>query len=576
MASCDSDERTLAGGASDPPSRASSLDFEDPAWQKLTHTRRTTLDRRRNLRVIGICSAILLVVLVILSHVGTRTTSQVQSSSTSFQTEPWPYTPDDFITEVEGSPAKTPVDDEIPEPEEVHKGVEGGGDDERPSDAPEPDQTRPEGTDDLDDPDDPENSRDPEDPDDQEGSPEDDAIDDLEIVKIKTTHDRESSLEEDFQDALAIDGLEPGDLLTTEIPVVANKDRSHFLRLEKDGNLKLYRFVESGVHYNATELIWTLGSGNIDTKTIKNDNVMRLSEDGVLSVVQVFKQEKKGKRQSSEKLLWHSDLLPECKSPDPHGGNVGQVEPKFNILADGEIVIEGRCSIYTPPKKTAGKLALLVSGLYRTNAQVCKTHVEYIAENPGAERVDIFVYALYEEKDVEGDTTVEDLEQSIRDCYGHYLRTLTLKAESDVKEDYPDKVDSNCGRMHRINSQLKTLYLSGLDWWEWSVTRGVRHDSVLRVRTDHEFHGGDKPEFKPVEHMKGNELVMTPIAGGSPTPLQQHWFCSNPFGSVDIGKHNPPYCVQDDTNPVFSYLRSTSLWPTIGDAVFPDDVSGYS
>jgi hypothetical protein len=181
-------------------------------------------------------------------------------------------------------------------------------------------------------------------------------------------------------------------------------------------------------------------------------------------------------------------------------------------------------------------MALLISGLYRTNAHVCESHVEYLAKNPDAESVDIFVYALYEEKDIKLEITPADLETAIRKCYGRYLKKVTVKFVDDVAEKFPGEVDVNCGRLHRLQSQLKTLYLSGLEWWEFSVTQGIQYDSVLRIRTDHEFHGGDKPKFKAVADMKGNELMMTPIAGGVPVPTVKHWFCSNPHGRMDIGK----------------------------------------
>jgi hypothetical protein len=219
-------------------------------------------------------------------------------------------------------------------------------------------------------------------------------------------------------------------------------------------------------------------------------------------------------------------------------------------------------------------MAVLISGLYRTNEHVCRSHVDYIAKNPSAEIVDIFAYILIEDGDLSEERTFETIENGIRECYGHYLKKLTLKARADVEEDFPDKVDDNCSRMHRLHSQLKTLYMGGLDWWQWSVTNGIKHDTVLRIRTDHEFHGRDKPVFKPVGQLKGNELVLAPIAGGSPVPYAQHWFCSNPYGGMDIGEtfSAPMNVLRMILTCNDSRVRSARLRHTISDAFLPHDV----
>lgn len=323
----------------------------------------------------------------------------------------------------------------------------------------------------------------------------------------------------------------PGVLLGAEVRrEIASPDRSYLFELEDDGNIALYRNI-SWDGGNNKHLMWSFGTGNIEKNV---ENIMRLSDDGTVSVIGLIKHEV---NHVDERLLWHSNLLPDCKAPKnpPAPDSV----PSFNITSKGEIIINGRCKLFTPPAQSAGKLALLVSGLYRTNRMTCKSHVDYIAKNPAAESVDIFVYVLYEDWDAHDGESAKKLEDEIRACYGPNLRTLTVKSVPEVSEQYPGAIPSRCGqKLNRLQSQLKTLHLGGMEWWNWSVKKGVKHDTVLRIRTDHEFFGDTLPKFKPLDQLKGNELVMPPIvAGGSgaPFPRFRHWFCSNPFGGMDVG-----------------------------------------
>jgi hypothetical protein len=212
-------------------------------------------------------------------------------------------------------------------------------------------------------------------------------------------------------------------------------------------------------------------------------------------------------------------------------------------MSNGEVVIHGRCALFTPSPKSTGKLAILVSGLYRTNALTCNTHIQYLAENPAAESVDIFAYVLYEPGDIHDDVTIDTIEADIRQCYGPFLRTLTLKSVDELSEEFPGELMPRCGsKLNRLHMQLKTLYLGGKEWWDWAVAQGIKHHTVLRIRTDHEFFGDTLPSFKPVDELKGNELVLAPIAGGAPVPLVRHWFCSNPFGRMDVGVY---FCLSN-------------------------------
>lgn len=494
MASSDGDERnlsgmsssTLSGTSSNHSSRKASLDFEDVNWERLDHARQTTARRKRTLRWVGICAAVLLVLIVIRYSSGVRPPNKAPS----FETAP-------LVVSI----AETAQADATTDPTAASNATS--------------------------------------------SKPETNTVSEGLSTGLDTV--LKEQLEEQFRNAPSITVVLPGEVLNEKRPVVASQDRSHFLKLEHNGNVQLYRFIWTGNKQSETEVIWSLGTGNIERGY--TDNMVRLDERGILYVVRLHKDKKVremgldslsnplDKRDDvGEEVLWHSNLLPECKNPDEQVVASWPGDPRFNINDQGHIVIQGRCTIWAPAKKNAGRMALLISGLYRTNAWVCESHVEYLAKNPDAESVDIFVYALYEENDMVLEITPADLEAAIRKCYGRYLKRVTVKFVDDVAEQFPGEVDANCGRLHRLQSQLKTLYLSGLEWWEFSVAQGIQYDSVLRIRTDHSFHGGEKPKFKAVTDMKGNELMMTPIAGGSPVPAVKHWFCSNPHGRMDIGK----------------------------------------
>lgn len=333
--------------------------------------------------------------------------------------------------------------------------------------------------------------------------------------------------------------LAPGVILNQSKREVTASDASHSLRLEDDGNIALYRTFGRSNNNIDTRLLWSLGTGSNEKKP---QHVLRLSEDGVLEAVAQFKRD----GHIQEQMLWHSNLIPECKTPATPASPAKP--PSLRLTSEGEVHIEGRCKVFAPPpSNSAGKLALLVSGLYRTNALVCKTHIQFLAKHPAAESVDIFAYMLYEPHDIHDDVTVESIEAGIRECYAPYLRTLTLKLADNVTEPFTGESPPQCAahkngeHLNRLQSQLKTLYLGGMEWWNWAAKQGVKHDTVLRVRTDHEFFGSSLPKLKSAAELKGNELVIPPIMARDERAFW-HWTCGNPFGGVDAGKCNQTPC----------------------------------
>ena len=324
-----------------------------------------------------------------------------------------------------------------------------------------------------------------------------------------------------------------GDILGGHRREIHSPNGAYFLRLEDNGNLVLHHNLNL---INGTQRLWTLSTGNIEKGF---ERVARLSNESVLSV---FSQEKKKHTEKNgtvrhrveEQLIWHSNLLDGCaRAKVPRGGRA----PALTLSSRGELSINGRCSLYTPPPPSAGKMALLVTGLYRTVQKNCENHVKYIVKNPHMEHVDVYAYMLYEPKNLEGNVTVDMLKHKVKECYGSHLADLVIRPVAEVEETYKGEPIELCGkRISRLQSQLKTLYLAGMTWWRISMTKGLRYDTVMRIRPDQQFFGDSMPFFKAANDLSSTELVMPPILAVEGTPRSFHWFCSDPFGDATMGK----------------------------------------
>jgi hypothetical protein len=177
-----------------------------------------------------------------------------------------------------------------------------------------------------------------------------------------------------------------------------------------------------------------------------------------------------------------------------------------------------------------------VAGLYRTNNVTCSSHVsQLIAGSPHFSRVDVFADVLLDDTDLaEHNRTAASVEAALRACYGGSLSAVAVAHVRDVEEAYPGGEEAAamepCGRkLRRLNNQLRTLERAARGWWAWSVERGQLHDTVMRIRPDTKFWGGEeeRPRFRGVAEM-GDALVL-------PHPKGEHYFyCARMSGRVGV------------------------------------------
>ena len=335
--------------------------------------------------------------------------------------------------------------------------------------------------------------------------------DDLDVDADPTTQ----LLEQDPKGKFTL--IAPGIILGYDRTDVTSPDDTHMLRLEGDGNLVLHR---RGLGEKSRRLWWT-GTGNFQPRF---RYVMKFDEDGIVRIAALIKNNGK----VDERVVWHSNFLPQCANATMPTDS----PPRLMISNTGEIAIRGRCTLFAPPT-SVGNMALLISGLYRTNNKTCESHMKHIVKNPAVKSADIFIHFLYEPHMVNDKVTPEVIEKDIRRCYGPNLRDLVFRPVAEVHEPFPGEVISTCGnKLHRLQSQLKTVAVGAERWWNYTIANGVKYDTVMRIRADHEWYGDRKPKFRDVDELAGNEIV---LPDNWHNEGLKYWYCPTPFGEVNVG-----------------------------------------
>lgn len=317
----------------------------------------------------------------------------------------------------------------------------------------------------------------------------------------------------------------------------ASPNRAYTLKLRPDGDLVLTHNDDAGSHP-----VWSTGTGDNHAKG-GHKVVFTTDVEGHTRM-----ELRRKKKDEDWHIVWHSDLDPICKRTGVgedgkhHKGSHDAHSTRQFVLSDnGTLRIAGLCNLYTPPSQQNKQrsLAVLVSGLYRTNNVTCYTQVKnLIQDHPSFKRVDVFARILYEDKDLtELNRTAESIEAEVKDCYGKYLKTVTVVPAAEAEEDYPGGSEAMlqpCGdKLRRLNNQLKTIDAAARDWWAWTVKQGFTHDTILRIRPDTLFHGSDKPMFLSLEDLRNSVIL--------PHPKNEHYFyCPRMSGAVGVGEYLSP------------------------------------
>ncbi|KAK2018238.1 hypothetical protein LZ32DRAFT_599654 [Colletotrichum eremochloae] len=327
-----------------------------------------------------------------------------------------------------------------------------------------------------------------------------------------------------------------GILLSAGTPFFTSPNGLHSLVLQDDGDLVLNRIGKDGIAHP----VWWTGTG--DKHSGGRMLIVDKQKDHFRIVVNAF-------LKNAWTTVWHSDLMPGCKVGTNNilGGDGRDSEPQTTGLLEmtpgqlelsdqGRLSIAGVCDLYVSPREREQErsLAVIVTGLYRTNHVTCQTHMDnLITKHSAFSRIDVFAYVLFEPADVDiHNRSEETIREELRKCYSSHLRSVDVVPMIEEEEDYPggDKAmeETTCGkRLRRLNNQLKTVALAAGRWWEWSIANGYIHDTVLRLRPDTMLR--EKPKFKSLEELGPNTLVL-------PHPHGEHYFyCARMRGRVGVG-----------------------------------------
>jgi hypothetical protein len=340
-------------------------------------------------------------------------------------------------------------------------------------------------------------------------------------------------------------------ILTPDFPSLKSANGIYKLELEYNGNLAL---KEKGV-LGGWNSVWWSSTGSscslLGCGTREWNHTIALDSSGRLAVIAVNK--------GASVRLWHSFLLKRCVRNVPedfdwealeHGKGLGDDdgEQRVELSNTGKLAMrDGRgdevCVIHeegldrlgdsrdglngqqrnvqNAAQQPRGRLAVVVSGLYRSNARTCKTHVEQLSA-AWAGSTDFFVFT-YAEKEMQN-----EIETAIRECYGSLLKGLQIVTLGEVAEGFPGELVQQCGgKLHRLNAQLKTVMLGGRVFERYMLKTGETYKGVLRLRMD-TWLGEMGVRFEDI--WETGKLML-------PHPAGEHYFyCGSYDGSLNVGE----------------------------------------
>lgn len=361
-----------------------------------------------------------------------------------------------------------------------------------------------------------------------------------------------------------LNSLPPGGaILWSGKRTIASKNGLYELTLQNNGNLIL-------TSKDGTPLWWTSTGDNWQPNS--HAVTLRNSDDGQRQIMEI----KVKSENDTWKVIWHSDLEPQCHWSKQNGTaeeakEAKEVSQGLDLSNNGRLQLIGTCDLYNMPRTKDAiavsnrSLAVIVAGLFRTLSETCESHRRSIitpSSDSSFTRTDVFAYIIYEDSDISPQRGKKEIEDIVRQCYGSNLRTVIVSHVSDIAEQFSgDKLISQCGeRLNRLNDQLKTLDNAGKMWWEWSIRNGFLHDTVLRIRPDTEFRSNEAAKFWSQKDLGHGTLVL-------PHPANEHYYyCATMTGRVGVGMYYLPSAIffsrlfltllKTNTRP----NRSTCIW----------------
>ncbi|GAB7338396.1 hypothetical protein MBLNU457_4690t1 [Dothideomycetes sp. NU457] len=307
-------------------------------------------------------------------------------------------------------------------------------------------------------------------------------------------------------------------LLWHEYRDIHSPDKGHRLRLNEDGMLQLQR-KDSHFDQHLWTTLWEANTATENVSKFNGSNYVTLDPAGVLQVQIVLKEHKiEGNSTDHEPELttvWYSDMLKHC---DGHGTTISTVSTSANapyIAIDNEGTVsvqnfrgQHTCTIYSgDPEQlhgadTWGRLAVVVSGLYRTLNTTCSNHMEKVINVWKGTGVDVFVYSYWEADEEAGEPARQRKLEQLRSCYGEHVKDIVMANLTEIEDGFRGPyVPEICSKDHidRLHNQLKTAWLSAGVMQNYMIQTGTTYSTVLRLRTDTAFSGAPVHFKKPTD-----------------------------------------------------------------------------
>jgi len=194
--------------------------------------------------------------------------------------------------------------------------------------------------------------------------------------------------------------------------------------------------------------------------------------------------------------------------------------------------------ITTSSKGKSARLAIVIAGLFRTNAKACTSHIEKIIKKWQQKHwrsVDVFIFTYVEDAELPGGGPInnQSIIEALQACYKDNLKSVRVRNVGEVEETFhginPSEI-KQCGpKLNRLQSQLKTVYLAGQLMRNYMLSEGISYDYILRLRPDTDL-WGNIPDL-PVFSVFDNEARVF-----LPHPYIEHYYwCAHHDGRVRTG-----------------------------------------
>ena len=333
---------------------------------------------------------------------------------------------------------------------------------------------------------------------------------------------------------------------------IISPNRNHRLILDEDGNLRLQRKDIRGDWENT----WTSMTGSERHTSQAGTNFVTADNDGVLRVQVVTNHQKQNKKLAKVITVWHSDMLAQCKNGETadtayslhtawpsslpserEAGmirlhNNGQLEVHSQVTGASCVIHQGDAPSLDETEQW-GRLAVIVTGLYRTLNETCHSHMDKVITPWAGTGADVFIYTYHTTDDAAERQSQLDL---LHACYGSHLKSVVFADVTAVEEPLSSSLvlPTKCNTDHttRLRNQLKTLALAHDVFQRYQIRTGTTYSAVMRLRPDTDLSvdsSPDIPRLRKPASLGPNTLLI-------PHPRGEHYFyCPSHSGDWKVG-----------------------------------------